>query len=163
MRNTTRRILLPVAILILMVLSPEASSAQETKGFSLDLKSVQCDICFIKIMDDYKIKGMMDSLATCRDTNVCDNGFAVEVMQARLNLLREISHQHIARNTKENIRCMLQNLYRLTGIAPKGDGDYIGYTFISPHTISQYEEWFETNKNRLCIDMNTWLLFVHQK
>ena len=116
--------------------------------------------CYIKTMADYKIKQIMDSLALSKKPDECRNGFAVEVMRARLALLREISRKYYANNTMENIRCILHNLYCLTGIKPHGDGDLFGYTFISSHTVTQYEEWLESNKERLCIDLNTRILFV---
>lgn len=119
--------------------------------------------CYIKIMDDYKIAQIMDSLASAKKPDECMNGLAVEVMRARLILLREISHEYHLTNTMENIRCILYNLYRLTGIKHKGDGDFFGYTFISSYSVTQYEKWLESNKERLCIDSATRILFIQQE
>lgn len=128
-----------------------------------DLAVLSDTTCYIKIMDDYKIAQIMDSLASAKKLDECMNGFAVEVMRARLILLREISHQYYPNNTMENIRCILYNLYRLTGIKHKGDGDLFGYSFISSYSITQYEKWLESNKEILCIDSASRVLFVPQE
>lgn len=119
--------------------------------------------CYIKIMHDYKIAQLMDSLASAKKSDECLNDFAVKVMRARLALLQEISNKYYPRNTMENIRCILYNLYRLTGIKHKEDHDFFGYTFISSYSISQYEKWLESNKERLCIDPVSRILFVTQE
>lgn len=118
-------------------------------------------ICNIKIMDNCEIKEMMDSLAIKKNTDECLNSFAIDVMKARLTLLREISHERECDPvTMDDIRCILYNLYCLTGIKHSGDHDLIGYRFLAPFSVTQYEEWLELNCEKLCIDLNTRLLFI---
>ena len=82
-------------------------------------------------------------------------------MKARLTLLREISHERECDPvTMDDIRCILYNLYCLTGIKHSGDHDLIGYRFLAPFSVTQYEEWLELNCEKLCIDLNTRLLFI---
>lgn len=128
-----------------------------------DLAVLSDTTCYIKIIDDFKIRQMMDSLASAKKLDQCMNGLAVKVMRARLILLREISHKYYPNNTMENIRCILYNFYRLTGIKHKGDCDFWGYTFISSYSITQYEKWLESNKEILCIDSASGILFVPQE
>lgn len=136
----------------------------ETGTTSCQIPIYLCDtICHIRIMDDYKIREAMDSLSISSKFDVHTNSFAIEVMYARLRLLRNISRKYIPRNTKEDIRCILQNLSYLTGIEPQGDADLFGITFISSYTISQYERWYDNNKGRICIDIDSRLLYTPNK
>ena len=138
-------------------------SLKQSKGFNLDLLSLGDTITYIKIMDDYQIEQLMDSLSTSIILDECMNGFAIEVMKSRLCLLEEISRRYCIQNTMDNIRCILYNFYYLTGIKPQGDHDFYGTTFVSLHSISQYKEWLKSNKERLCIDSDSRLLFIPQE
>lgn len=135
-------------------------SNRRPRSFDLGLAFSGDTLSFIRIMDNYKIEQLMDSLASSRNSVTCMNGLAVEVMRSRLGLLKEVSCKYYARNTMDNIRCMLHNLYHLTAIRPEGDHDFFGTTFISLHSISQYEEWLKSNGDQLCIDPSTRVLFV---
>ena len=138
-------------------------SLKQSKGFNLDLLSLGDTITYIKIMDDYQIEQLMDSLSTSIILDECMNGFAIEVMKSRLCLLEEISRRYCTQNTMNSIRCILHNFYYLTGIKPQGDHDFYGTTFVSLHSISQYKVWLESNKERLCIDSASRLLFIPQE
>lgn len=135
-------------------------SLKQSKGFNLDLLSLGDTITYIKIMNDSQIEQLMDSLSTSIILDECMNGFAIEVMRSRLYLLEEISRRYCTQNTMDNIQCILYNFYYLTGIKHQSDHDFYGTTFISSHSISQYAEWLESNKERLCIDSDTRLLFI---
>ena len=88
-------------------------SLKQSKGFNLDLLSLGDTITYIKIMDDYQIEQLMDSLSTSIALDECMNGFAIEVMKSRLYLLEEISRRYCTQNTVDNIQCILYNFYYL--------------------------------------------------
>lgn len=121
----------------------------------------------IKIINTDKLKIKYSELSSARKKNCdCNNAFAIKVMEQRIQLLIKINQLFRDRYThSRDVDCIFLNFNLLTGVKHEydGDGDFIGTLPFSMGEISQFEEWLSQNKQYLCIDMESRILYSRKK
>ncbi len=121
----------------------------------------------IKIINTDKLKIKFSELSSARKKNCdCNNAFAIKVMEQRIQLLIKINQLYRDRYTSSrDVDCIFLNFNLLTGVKHEydGDGDYFGPLPFSMGEISQFEEWLSQNKQYLCIDMESRILYSRKK
>lgn len=117
----------------------------------------------IKIFNEDKLKRKYFKL--CEETTNCncDNLFAIKVMEQRIQILCKITlfyrDNYI---TCRDIDCILLNFYLLTGVRHKSGADYFGWKPFSELEITQYKRWLNQNKEFLCIDEESRILYCRK-
>lgn len=121
----------------------------------------------IKIINTDKLKIKYSELSSARKKNCdCNNAFAIQVMEQRIRLLIKINQLFRDRYThSRDVDCIFLNFNLLTGVKHEyhGDCDFIGPQPFSMGEISQFKEWLSQNKQYLCIDMESRILYCRKK
>ena len=131
------------------------------KGFSNGLSIWTDSVSCIKIIDSVTLRKKMEMLSQDTTSCGCNNKYAVKVMIYRLDLFKKNYLKNEFQQKKwDDIEIILLNFYYITGYKYESGGDYFGYRRISYYSIAQYESWLLQNKDRICIDMNSRVLYV---
>lgn len=120
----------------------------------------------IKIINTDKLKIKYSEFSARKKNCDCNNAFAIKVMEQRIQLLIKINQLFRDRYThSRDVDCIFLNFNLLTGVKHEydGDGDFIGTLPFSMGEISQFEEWLSQNKQYLCIDMESRILYSRKK
>lgn len=88
------------------------------------------------------------------------NDLAQSIYLARLEKLDSPDiYRHPLSHETEKI---VYNFELITGIRNSGDGDFIGWCYISHQTRSEWKVWFNKNKDKLCYCVDHRVLYVEE-
>lgn len=137
----------------------------KNNGFGKPLKSFTNvsmftdSVTYIKSFDAVRMYNKMLELSYDTSACNCHNKYAVKVMTYRLKLIKK-HFIDIQQSKWDDIESIMLNFYYITGYRHVSDGDFFGFKRISSYSIGQFESWLSQNKDRICIDMDSRLLYV---
>lgn len=164
------------SILILLLL---ISINTQTNGCNLEKDENKNIITFVNdtISDDIIIGNLsyiekkIWTLAN-NDSSVCDcnNNLAKSVFLFRIKILQEPYTNSNILYPNKKLESMAYNFAVLTKYYHFGEQNtdeliarFYNVFTVSIESIRKYEEWFDKNKNSICIDKETYLIYVPKK